>query len=380
MNSAVTAVWFMLFFDLVVAAAFGQTTDYYSETPTWAVMCLVLICNLYLYLLWLLTSIELISNPGRNTLQKAFGLLEVLSLSLMSIALGWDSNLTNFWGLLAVGVAVLALVGLILSGRRGSSARGLVPWLLVASGIFLTGAVASALGAVGEGFSVFMFLVAGVTVMLVSSVSVISRRISADSSLRPHELQERFGMLLLIVLGETFIVLVKTLGATDGIPQPLFFVLAISVVFAIWLLYFPRLAQFERPETAGWSGARFAAHFVLVVCSANAVAAFAAQTLLYPSPGETGWGSDDWSSLPLVVLLLAIVWLGYLDASRWTVIQTIHAVSALVILLFAGVGLSDNLDFGGAALAISAVVFLGDALVSDVVSRRREAHSSITLP
>lgn len=366
-------VWFMLFYDLVIAAAFGQTTDFYTDESTWGVMGFVAVCNLFLYLLWIMTSLELLANSGRNSLQKLFGLVQILALSLMAIALGWDSGLTNFWGLLGVAIAVLSLVGLILSSRSISYSKRLVPWLLFTSAVFLTGALLSAVGVFTEESQIIAFFIAGVVVMLLSSVSVIWRRIADDSTVKPHALNERFGMLLLIVLGETFIVLVNTLGAIGGIPQPLYFLLAIVVVFSIWLMYFPQIAQFARPGTVRLSAARFSAHFVLVVCSANAVAAYASQAILTPSSEEIGWGSDDWTSLPLVVLLLAIVWLGYLESSRWSVVQTIHSVVAGLILILAMLGTLDNYDFGGFTLALSAVIFLLDAIVTDVVSRSRNS-------
>jgi low temperature requirement protein LtrA len=243
--------------------------------------------------------------------------------------------------------------------------------LLCTSGVFLLGALLSAAGFLTSESQIIAFFIAGVVVMLCGSVINIWRRVVEDSSVMPHALNERFGMLLLIVLGVSFIVLVDTLGATGGIPQPLYFVLTICVVFSIWLMYFPQISQFARPETIRSSAARFSAHFVLVVCSANAVAAFASQATLTPSSGEFGWGSDHWTSLPLVVLLLAIVWLGFLESSRWSAIQTIHSVSAGMILILAVLGTLDNYDFGALTLAFSAVIFLLDAIVTDTISRSR---------
>lgn len=361
----------MLFYDLVIAAAFGQTTDFYSDKSTWGVMGFVVVCNLFLYLLWFMTSLELMVNSRRNGLQKLFGLSQILAVSLMAIALGWDSGLTNFWGLLGVAIAVLSLVGLIMSGQSLGQSKRLVVWLLCTSAVFLVGALLSAVGFLSEESQIIAFFIAGVVVMLFGSVTNIWRRVVEDSAVMPHALNERFGMLLLIVLGESFIVLVNTLGAIGGIPQPLYFVLTICVVFSIWLMYFPQISQFARPESLRSSAGRFSAHFVLVVCSANAVAAFASQAILAPSSGEFGWGSDSWTSLPLVVLLLAIVWLGSLESSRWSVVQTIHLVSAGVILILAVLGTIDNYDFGALTLAVSAVIFLLDAIVTDSISRSR---------
>ncbi|WP_298120073.1 low temperature requirement protein A [uncultured Aurantimicrobium sp.] len=361
----------MLFYDLVVAAAFGLTTEFYSDEPTWGVMGFILVCNLFLYLLWILTSLELLSNSGRNAMQKLFGLLQIISLSLMSISLSWDSALTGIWGLLGVGIAVLSLVGLILSDRNVAYSQRIIPWLVVAAIIFFTGSALSALGVFTDESAATGFFIAGVAVMLAGSAQVISQRISEDSTLKIHEFQERFGMLLLIVLGEAFIFLVNTLGAIGSIPQPLFFVLVIVVVFSIWLMYFPKLAQFARPESVRHSAARFAAHFVLVVCSANAVAAFASQTILTPIPGVTGWSSDNWTALPLVALLLALIWLHYLDELRWTKIQTVHLIAAAIILILSIAGADDNYDFGSGTLTLSALVFLGDALVSHLFERKK---------
>lgn len=372
-TSPPTVVWFMLFYDLVIAAAFGQTTDFYTDESTWGVMGFVAVCNLFLYLLWFLTSLELMVNSGRKTLQKLFGLVQIVAVSLMAIALGWDSGLTNFWGLLGVAIAVLSLVGLIMSGRSVAYNKRLVGWLLCTSAVFLVGALLSSTSVLTAESQIIGFFIAGVAVMLLGSVTDILRRVVEDSDVKPHALNERFGMLLLIVLGQSFIVLVNTLGAIGGIPQPSYFVLTIVVVFSIWLMYFPQIAQFARPEAVRLSAARFSANFVLVVCSANAVAAYASQAILMPSSDEIGWGSDDWTSLPLVVLLLAIVWLGFLETSTWTVVQTIHSGSAAVILILAVLGTSDNYDFGALALAFSAVIFLLDAIVTDAISRSRNS-------
>jgi low temperature requirement protein LtrA len=50
--------WFVLFFDLVVVAAFSQTAKMYQADPTWITSAVVAGCILLIYSIWAVTTIE----------------------------------------------------------------------------------------------------------------------------------------------------------------------------------------------------------------------------------------------------------------------------------------------------------------------------------
>lgn len=363
-------LWFLLFYDVVLAAAFGQTTHFYSEHPTWAVMGFVLLCNLFLYLMWMLTSLDLITNSKNNVAQKLFGLIQIVSLSLAAISLGWDSELSYFWGFLSLAVSVLSLIGLIAASNQPAYARSIIPGLTFSSFVFFASAVLAFAQPKTVELWTVPLLILGLAIMAISTLLSGSKRFAYEHNISAHDLQERSGMLLLIILGEAFIVLVDSLAAAGGIPQPSFFVLSIVVVFSIWLLYFPDLAQFSRPQSLSSTVSRFGAHFLLVMCSANAAAAYASQTLIPQEFTFEDWGSDGWTALPLVFIVLSIMWLEYLGNPRWTTIQTIHTISAGLILVMVFTSEVNNSAWGGLSLAVSAVILLTDAIITYVVRSR----------
>lgn len=365
------SLWFLLFYDVVLAAAFGQTTHFYSEHPTWAVMGFVLLCNLFLYLMWMLTSLDLITNTKNNLGQKLFGLIQIVSLSLAAIALGWDSSLSYVWGFLSLAVSVASLIGLIAASEQHAYARSIIPGLAVTTVLFGAGAVLSIQGTFAPESWAIPLIALGLAVMTISTLTSGSKRFAYENNISAHDLQERFGMLLLIILGEAFIVLVDSLAVAGSIPQPAFFVLSIVVVFAIWLLYFPHLAQFSRPQTLSKTVSHFGAHFLLVMCSANAAAAYASQTLIPQDFTFEDWGSDDWTAIPLVFIVLAIMWLQYLDSPRWSTVQTVHAVSAAAIVALVIASEANNSVWGGMSLAVSALVLLADAIVVYLIQSRQ---------
>jgi low temperature requirement protein LtrA len=372
-------LWFLLFYDVVLAAAFGQTTHFYSEHPTWSVMGFVLMCNLFLYVMWMLTSLDLITNSKNNVTQKLFGLIQIISLSLAAITLGWDSDSSYFWGFLSLAISVLSLIGLITASDQRAYARSIIPGLALTTIVFTSGVLLTFQDTFSpERWAVPLFAL-GLLSMTVSTLISGSKRFAYENKISTHDLQERSGMLLLIILGEAFIVLVDSLAAAGTIPQPAFFVLSIVVVFAIWLLYFPQLAQFSRPETLRSTVSRFGAHFLLVMCSANAAAAYVSQTLIPQDFTLENWGSDNWTALPLVFIVLAIMWLEYLDNPRWRMVQSIHAISAVVIAFLVLTSEANNSEWGGMSLALSALVLLADAIVCYMIRARDDQRNPLLL-
>lgn len=364
-------LWFMLFYDLVIVAAFGQTAHVYSEHATWDVLGFIFLCTIFLYVLWAVSSLEFMTDSRGNIGQRILGLIQIFAVSLVAIALGWESELTVLWGFLGMAVAVFSVGAMSFIRHTSSPVTRFMPYALTTSGVFIFGAVTPAFGILTRTEDSFLIFSVGVAIVTVGALNVLPRALTQEKAVDVEHLQERFGMLLLIILGEAFVVLIEWLGSGHGIPQPLYFFLTIIVVFAIWLLYFPRLASFARPASASKSTALFVAHFSLIFCSSNAVAAYAAQSVLVLSPLQSGWGSDDWTSLPVAGVIASILWLTFLRDQKWSRSATAYSISLVIVMTLAMMGMDDNTQFGGLALALSALVLLAAGVIVNIIERAK---------
>lgn len=367
--------WFILFYDLVIVASFSQVSHVYGAEPTWANFLYVAGCVLFLFALWGVTTLELLLSDTWP--RRVLALFQVTALVVAALAMGHGKSLEGPWGFAALSVAVgttAILTGLRAQGARDGRRETILSLGLAASSIiFLVTAFepretwkAGAL--IGEG-SFF----AG-TVVLVAVAALHAPRVILDRThIKEHDIQERLGLILLIVLGESFLMLLGAVGENSSVAHPWFLVATVLVVFAVWLLYFPGLAHAPIPTTRRGIRARMIAHYLLILTSVDAIVACASIAKDSANYDEALGIQESWTALPFVAMLGAVIWIMLLRDRKWSLEATLHAVTAVVVAAAALAGMLVPYPEANVILLGAIGVLLADAVAS-VALRRRVAR------
>jgi low temperature requirement protein LtrA len=367
--------WFVLFFDLVVVAAFSQTAKMYQANPTWVTSAFVAGCILLIYSIWAVTTIESLVSASETWTHRLIGFAQMAAIVVSAISLGHGQELEDGWGFAALSVALgcsAVLTGLHRNawGANKSLTRRRVLLLTLASLIFFSGTFISpdvTLG--GVEFLIYVFF-AGTAATVAGALTLIPQLVESSSRVRGHVIQERFGLILLIVLGDSFLLLLASVGTGATVPQPLFVVASILLVFAIWAMYFPSLADTEISTKLGRSYSRLGAHFVLVLSSTVAIVAC---TWMAKTPSADLFIITDegtWTALPLSCIAASILWMTLLRDRRMSAPAVVHLVSAVVIFAMALLGIpADSMQSYGLLLAGVGVLAV-EALLAVLLTRK----------
>ncbi len=179
------------------------------------------------------------------------------------------------------------------------------------------------------------YLLWGVALVVDLATPLLSRKQQAGLPPQSQHLPERFGLFVVIVLGEAVAGIVKGLVANDGVLVPLLIAAAgIIVVVAIWWVYFADLAEAVTARTRFAGQVWVYGHLVLFV-AVTAVGVGIEHAIEHPDlDRSTAW------LLPLAVGLafLALAML-HAASSQWarTVPRLLSAAVCVVAAFLGGV-------------------------------------------
>ena len=373
--------WFVLFFDLVVVAAFSQTAKTYQATPTWYTSAFIAACILLVYSLWAVTTIEFLVTEVETWTHRVIVLVQMTAILVGALSLGRGSGLQDAWGFAALSVALGC--GAVLTGLRGrihQRDRNLIirraVLLGVASLLFFGGALVPAESDVGGVHVVLIVFYLATPVAIAAALTLMPQLVHRDARERSHVIQERFGLILLIVLGDSFLLLLGSVGSDNTIAQPLFFIASVLLVFSIWALYFPELSKAAFPETLRAGYARLGAHFLLVLSSTVAIVACTWMTKYsFPQLAASVRQEGAWTALPIFTISASILWLTLLRDRRMSAQSVLHLTCSAVLLVLALFGIFAN-DLESYWLLLAAVgVLIAQAILS--LSAFRVFHSVV---
>lgn len=175
------------------------------------------------------------------------------------------------------------------------------------------------------------------------------------------------GQLVIIVLGESFVSLVATLGGQPDIPNPFFFVVTFAVVFAIWSIYFSGVMPGGvLTRAAGRMRAWLGLHWLLMFGAVGAASGFAALAVV-PFSALNQSSASVWTPAPLLYVMLALTGLTWMAGDRRLI--PVHAAACAVLLALVLVRLTVSQDGTSWEIALGAVVVVADAVVSVRVMR-----------
>jgi low temperature requirement protein LtrA len=359
--------WFELFYDLVIVAAVGYAAHTFAHHPTWALGLWIAAWTLIMYVLWLLTSLNTNLYPGDRPWRRILGLVQMLALVVAALGTVSDEGLSNadgFGGLALAFATVAAMYGM--AARGGPSDRRDVLILAWSSAI---AAIVLALGLLLPddaewtltGWPTWIITIgvgiAAVPLFFGRAVGHLAYRIDNE------HLGERLGQLVIIVLGEAFVSLVTALGGLSSIPNPVFFVLTFVVVFAIWTLYFSSVLPAGMPRSSGRLRAWLLTHWLLMFGAVGAAAGFSAVTLV-PFGDEAAGTAVEWTTVPLVFVMLSLSLLTWLGENGMTRLVRLHAAATLALAVLAAVGLAVTAGGDNWEIALGSLIVVVDAALA----------------
>ena len=377
-----TISWMTLFYDLIIVAVFARATYIYGKNPSWFTFTFIVIALLSLYALWSLTTLELVMSPHQTWMRRVVVLVQVVALLVAGLAMYRGGGISDRWGFigLSVGFFTTAILTWLRVREPGSDPRWLGSLLTVSLGaaaIFGVGALFPMGYLVSDVLIAWIFYPVATAWAVIGLLIVAPKYLVVPSRVDSHSLNERFGVLLLIVLGDAFLQLLEVLGALRSIPAPEFLVLTLLLVVSIWLMYFPILAEPPLATSILRARSRVAAHFLLVLSSAFGIVAYVELSTGFSNNDAEG-ETTAWSTAPVLAIAIAILWLTWLQMQKWTRVVTVHVIAVAILLALtifseATGELGREID-----LIVANLVLLADAVIVVVLHRRSVKADVIT--
>ncbi len=369
--------WFELFYDLVVVAALAQTGKVFAAEPTWGTTAWIGISLLTLFAIWLLTSLSRGYESAEHPLFWGLVLLQMLAIIVAALSMERDDGGVDRLGFVAVAVAFGTISAVYAQLSRRNPGTGhpapVIAWSTgLAALILLVGAVLPVTPSTWAIDPVPWFFGAALAVGTIPFFTVGIARAVRGGFVPEEHLTERFGLLIIVVLGESLVSLIIKLSSASEIANPTFLVLTLLVVFSIWVIYFHSVSPFGVPATTGRLRGWIATHWFLVWSSIAASTAFA-QVAATPLANGVPADARYWTAAPLVGVVFCLTVLSALAPDRPRGVMTVHLT---VLALLIGLTVLGSTLWGATAyvtLELGAVVVVLDAVAFAVLARRAGA-------
>lgn len=332
--------WFELFYDLVIVAAIGRGTLLFTENPSWSTGESIGIILAFLFSVWLLTALHYGLFPKDDPVRQFLVLAQMLGIVIASLYLNLDASIsdTTMYYALVFAMFCIGIMYLRTALQLGWSRTAVLPAAIgsFASAVTYLVCAMLSLSFAQEGHGLRLLALAGIVLALAPVLTVGIREIVRGGVPNARHLEERLGLLVIIVLGESFAHLISELGSVGGIPNPEFFVLTFAVTFSIWSIYFSSINKFGVPTTAAGLRLWLLMHFVLTY-GAVAMAAGLSSLAMIPADDPNPGPHGGWTVLPFIYMISAIAVMTWIEMRRWTAVLVSQAVGIAVLLaMFVG--------------------------------------------
>jgi len=342
--------WFELFYDLVVVASVGLSTHFFSEHPSFHTATVIAVSLGLMFSLWLLTSLNHGLFPGDSPVRQVLVLVQMAFLAIAALSYtNGDEGIGTaaFVSLAAASASIAVLYALYerrthahvfrASPRDDSHVRAGRPMALgafAATAVFVVGAILVVPAESASSTGTIFYLI-GLGCLAIPLLTIGVRRIVALGIPNAEHLEERLGLLVLIVLGESFVHLLGSLAGVSAIPNMYFFVVTLAVTFALWSLYFSSIHTFGLPLNASGLRQWLAAHFLFIFGATALAAELASLTLIAPD-ADVPTTQSGWTTLPFLYILIALAWMTWIAQRRRSAMLWTHliAIAILVVLLY----------------------------------------------
>lgn len=254
--------WMELFYDVIIASAmlliYGSLAKHLSWIEFWWLSAVSLI----VFSIWLSTTLIFNRLGGDSTLRRLFVIAQMIATIYAVASMENSDRVDGDVGVIALGIAMLILSGMWQYVRRSTndtSRNGRLPVISFAIGAaFLLSAAF-----LPESLSGTVFITGALIGFVPIFVSYVPH-LCTSGNLDVHHLMERFGGLVLIMLGETFLemAVLFTKGAN---PRPIGVVLVLILLTLVWWQYFTYTARPPRADTSARMIAYLLGHALLIL-------------------------------------------------------------------------------------------------------------------
>lgn len=303
--------WFELFYDLVAVAAIAQVGKVFLADPTYATTFLIFGSVFVLFTIWLLTTFVYGLVPRDPIWRKSLVLIQMVTLVVAALAVG-PEGLPNWVGFVAISIAFATMAIVYARTRSDDEAvalglRGMVRYIAIAVVMFAAAAAVS-LWSTSEQAEVWVpiILMATMAVIIVPLVGPFMRQLIKARAIDLPHFEERFGLLVIIVLGESFISLIGSLSKLGEIPSIGFFLLTFVITFSIWSIYFLSVMPVGVPSRLRNLRVWVLAHPFFLFAAITVATAFSDLSRINFSAAYIS-EVVEWSPLPLFLLLVTIL-------------------------------------------------------------------------
>ena len=236
--------WLELFYDLVYVAALIQLGNTLSEDVTPAGFTRFVI--LFALLWWAWTGVTFYINRFivDDVPHRLLVYLQMVGIAFMGVSVGGAfDDLTRQFALAYIFVRLVLVILYLRSWNVDKEIQPLIRIYIFNYGLGILVWVVSLFVPVASAPILW------VSAMLLEIVGIFlprTRELQSRFALHVHHIRERFGIFVIIVLGESFIkVITSTLKIAATFDILIFSVLGIFVVFGLWWLYFSKMEVTE---------------------------------------------------------------------------------------------------------------------------------------
>jgi low temperature requirement protein LtrA len=363
--------WFELFYDLVLVAAISQAGKVFVKEPTWAMTGFIGSGILVLFGIWLLTTISYGLFRRDAAWRRLLLLIQMLGVVVAALSLS-KTGLPAWAGFVALAMVVATQTFIYARFTRvdapmQGSLRIVVWSTALAAAIFAVAAAILSTASADDWVLVSpLALVAGGGVMLLSIIWRVAPGVL--SSIDLHHLDERFGLLVIIVLGESFINLVSNLGTLGSIPNPVAFLLAFLIAYALWAIYFTSVQAYEMPSTIWAFRLWILAHVVFVTAAVAVAVEFT--DLSTHAVADLNVTIGNWTPLPMIGALSVVALMTWRAKGAPRAMLRAHLVAIAALVGLFVVDIARGYEQMPWFVFAGAIVVIGDAAACAVIRRQ----------
>ena len=370
--------WLELFYDLAFVGVVTVLADDVNPLSSTKSEGWTFIAAASLFFVWLATTLSFNKYPPRDdptsladsmwrAARRILVFVQMVGVVIVVLAVNQGpTGVSDLYGLLALGTVVLTVAALfivspLIHGER-SGQLAFASVLLVCGGLILI---------IAAWASTRLQLAAYSVALVLLIVAVIVFIHESTREIRFDHLQERFGLIVIIVLGESILTLALGFAATDGITDIPLFALAMFFPMAVFEMYFklPAIVANKPPPIYLWIFVQF-----LLVFSIGAAGHSLSGRAVDPSVLNE-YGATEHSTLRPTLVLIALCVLSLIARRITQRVAIVYAVTALIIVGIAWWGVAADLKHS-TLLAIQVVVFIIAAAVGSAIAGvARRAHA-----
>jgi low temperature requirement protein LtrA len=361
-----------LFFDLVFVLSFTQVTATMAEDPTWAgvgegMLLLAAVWWAWAAYSWLTNAIEVDQTLNRLAMAAAMAAMLLVSLSLPE---AFD-DLGLLFGCSYFVVRAIHLLLYVFNTRVAGDDDNFGAIMKLAPGFLLAPALLIVAGALEGDARVYVWILA----LLIDFGTPLALG-TAEFNLHPAHFAERYGLIIIIALGESLVAIGAGAGFELNAAEEAAALLGIISAFALWWAYFDivaivaerRLTEAPRGEQAPLARDSYSLlHFPMI--AGIVLAAFGLKKVL-------GAPSEPLADIPAIALCggVALYLAGHI-AFRYRNVSTFNwhrTIAALVLLAL--IPLAFRAD---ALVTLAEVTAVLVALIAYETIRFREARARV---